>query len=206
MKKFALRSLAAAAALTAASSAFAATDGTAGSSSTGDALITLELSKLISIAGLDDMDLNFGNGYAAVTEFCVGQSGGVRQYDVTLSSAHATAAATGTGQFGGNEFQLWNNDGANADYIGYDVTYVHDTDVSTAVIDGTPVAAGTSGAAIGTSFGDAGEDRLGALNCTDSDGVNARIDVVVPSAELTKASQVGVTTFTDTLTVTVQAL
>ena len=200
-----VRTFFAAATLAASTSVIAASDGTAGVSSTGTSDITLTLSKLISIAGLDNMTLDFGNSYTASTEFCVGQSGDVRLYDVTLSSAYANASPSGTGSFGNNEFQLWDNDNANADYIGYNVTYVHDTDTVAAGIQGTPVAATISGSPLATSFGDAGENRLGILGCDDTGGTNARIDVTVPSAELVNATSAGSVTFNDTLTVTVQA-
>lgn len=190
--KNSIRTFIAATAVAASTSAFAATDGTSGASSTGTSLITLTLSKLISVAGLEDMTLDFANGYADSTEFCVGQSGGVSNYDVTLSSANPS---------GTNEFRL--ADGGATNFVIYNVSYTHDNDSGTAGVQGTATQASASGSPLGTFGNGASDVALGTLDCSAEN--IARIDVAIADGQLSVADASGSTSFTDTLTVTVQA-
>ncbi|WP_066966801.1 hypothetical protein [Microbulbifer sp. Q7] len=178
MKKFALRSLAAAAAL-AATSAFAATDGENGVTSEGNLTVNLLIDKLISIGGLDDIDLAQNATtlmYTGVSNLCVG---GLASYNYNITFT------------GGNNGFLLTDGSVN---IPYSVLYDHDSDAS----DGTT-------AAHSTGF-DVNGETLGTLGCDGTGGTtdNAQILVEVDPADIPDTATA--TNYSDVLTVTVTAL
>ncbi|WP_346839071.1 hypothetical protein [Microbulbifer sp. SAOS-129_SWC] len=180
MKINAIRSLLATTALATSALALAATDGGAGNTSTGDLLVTLNVTQLISVGGLNDLTLDNSNDFQAADDICVGQIGGVTDFSVDFSGANAA---------GGNQFLL---DDGTGNTLSYRVFFDNDADAS----DGTEADAG-NGAVTPTGT----YTTMGALGC--GDGVeNSQILVQIDPSELLNATN---TSYTDTLTVTVTA-
>nr|WP_010133618.1 hypothetical protein [Microbulbifer agarilyticus] len=184
MKKFALRSLVAAAALAAASSTFAATDGTAGpSSSNGNFDITLTVATQIITTNFDDMDLDtasatLGNPIVGYEDICVGGIG-FAEYSVDLTSQNGSSGGTGSAPFQLN---------GTSQNLAYTAAFIDDIAATTgAQADATGEVAGTY-------------PRVSNVACGSD---NARVIVSIASSEWESATETG--DYTDTLTVTVTA-
>ncbi|MBY6190497.1 hypothetical protein KUV22_08725 [Microbulbifer agarilyticus] len=182
MKKFALRSLVAAAALAASTSVSAANDGSNGLTSQGDLLITLEIDQLISIGGLDDIVLAQDPTtlqYTGVSDFCVGGLA-TTNYDVTLAGS-------------GSTFELTDG-GSGGDPVPYSVSYDHDNDAS----DGTVATHNDPISYTSVTLNDLGCTGAGGTGNTN----NAQILISVAPSDIPNNAAAD---YTDTLTVTVAA-
>lgn len=168
-----------------ATSAFAATPGDLGATSTGTFQATLDLAALVKVSGLDDVILQnntSAGGFVASTNFCVYTNNGVGDYGMTISGD----GARNTG------FSL--ADGANQ--VDYSVNYAPSR-ITTPVPAGTVVDAGVE------FTGTGGANTDGALNCTNgATDDNATLWVKVPDSEIAGAPQGN---YVGTLTVLVTA-
>jgi len=152
--------LAAVALISMSGSAFAATDGTVGSTSTGDLDINLVIPNLIQVSSMSDIDLGSWNGSGAKTgsdTICV--------YDNSGGNYNATFTGNGSG----SAFTL--SDGSHT--IAYTVTYS----------DGGIASAVTSGTAL---TGQTGADQS-SFTCATG-GLNGTITVEVPQANMEAAA------------------
>ena len=153
-----LKQLALGSALVALSStAFAATQGSTGFTSTGDLLITLGVVDEVKISNLADIPLgNFaGVDISGSSAACVYRSGVTGLYNIT-----------GTGSGAGNAFEL--TDGVNS------VAYLVDFN------DGSGLSSLASGFALASTGATATDD-----DCTTAGGDNALVQVTVTAAAAT---------------------
>ena len=174
MKKL-MRSVLATALTLGALPALAATDGTLGSSSTGDFGIDLTVPNLIRISSLTDQTLVYtpGSGATVTEDFCVYTNASSGTYNVTATSA-------GTARNGGTAFLL--DDGAvtNPGTMEYTVNY-----------EGIALAEGTLNNNSGTGF----PANTAAIDCGGADPVSVIISVA--QSQIDSAAPA---TYTDTLT------
>jgi len=156
-----------------ATSSFAATDGTLGSTSTGTLNVDLNIANLVKIAGLTDIALDTtasdgqGNFVDAV---------GVSNFCVYANNGAGTFSLTATGDGTGGAFSL--SDGAGVNDVAYQVNFLNGVD-RTDTVGGQPLTAGTS---IST---DGGSIDAGALDCNSDADDTSTIWVSVPGSELT---------------------
>ncbi len=195
MKKI-LISVAAAALMS--TSAFAATDGTPGATSTGNADINVTIEPFVNIRGLDDMTINIAAGDInesapnnrageAVTNFCVFSNvTSAGNYTITPTSALA-----GTG---GNPFGLTGPEGSQLNYL----ASFTDQGTGSPFVSGGFLARNQARAATTTA---GGQNRPTDFNCSNvTGGSNAAIGIGVRNS-VALAALAGV--YTGTLTVTV---
>ncbi|WP_285763944.1 hypothetical protein [Biformimicrobium ophioploci] len=184
MKKI-IRAVAASAVAVASITAMAANDGLVGAtSSTGDLNISLDISQLIRVAGLDDMVLTQqGSVYSAEDPICVGQTGGITGFTIVFDGGNYGPAS--------ERFNLSNG----SELIPYTVQFTQD--LGAAAGDQANVTSGVAGATYNTLF--AGTD------CDPTfDDTNANSKIIVTVDE-TDVQTVAADTYTDTLVVTVTA-
>ena len=166
------------AALLGAAPAFAATQGTAGSTSTGSVTITLTIPNLVRISGLTDITMPVWDGssnIAGTSNACVWSS--TRKYRIT---------PTGSGS--GSAFTLADGSTPTPNTIAYTVEWAQSSGASsgTAATSGTALTGQTSSATSSTCSG----------------GTNSTVIVRITAAALAAAPAAG-TNYTGTLTLLV---
>jgi hypothetical protein len=159
--------------------AMAASDGSmgtgAGASSTGTAIITLNVPDLIKISDMNDMTINQGNGFTASDDVCVFRNlaGG---YGIVAQSSNDAGGAGTAG-----DFTL--SDGGTSE-VNYSVTW-----------DGTPLTEDTAVTGLTSS-------NTTEANCQTS-GPNVALGVSATENQVGEATSA--TDHTDTLTVIITA-
>jgi len=191
MKKI-LFSVAAAALMS--TSAFAATDGTPGATSTGTAEINVNILPFVNISGLDDLTINIAAGNInqsaptdrageAVTRFCVFSN-------VTSNGNYRITATSALPGSGDNPFGLAGPNGT----LNYLAFFTAGTG---SPFSGSPLA---RDAALGTTTTAGGQPRPTDFNCSNVGGSNAAIGIGVRNS-VALAALAG--QYAGTLTVTV---
>ena len=136
MKKLTLiKTLAAATVLTASAGAIAATQGTAGTTSTGSADITLTINNVIQITNMNDFTFTYngaGSTLSATDPICIYTNVSSGNFDIS-----ATGTRTGDGG-AGNAFLIDDNTAGTTNTIAYTVN-----------VNGTALTAGAAAVSVG---------------------------------------------------------
>ncbi len=160
--------------MAAAGTAYSATDGTLGATSTGSLDVRVEIADRVQISGLDDIDLGTYSGSGDLDgsdAFCVYRNG-TGGYEVTISSPQADDGA----------FRLRSGD----EFIAYSVTFNDEAEI-------------TGGSAVNSGDKLAGTGSATSVTC--GNGSNASLGVSIAAVAL-QAAPTGV--YTDTITLLVE--